>query len=66
MFEKGRFTMPSQEDIDHQLRLLEIHRRNLQHYISQQAHFGAFTPAMVINSIREVRENIHRIKRHAI
>jgi len=55
--------MPSQEDIRHQQTLLEIHRRNLAQYIKQQGLIGeAFAPPMIVNGIRESRENIQRIK----
>ena len=55
--------MPSQEDIRHQLGLLEIHRRNLAQYLKQQGLVGeAFAPPMITNGIRMERENITRIK----
>lgn len=55
--------MPSQEDIRHQLGLLEIHRRNLAQYLKQHALLGeAFAPPMITNGIRMERENITRIK----
>lgn len=55
--------MPSQEDINHQLKLLEIHRRNLKHYTDQQAIMGvAFTPPHVTHGIREAYKNIRQIK----
>jgi len=55
--------MPSQEDIAHQQNLLEIHRRNLAQYLKQQGLIGeAFVPPMIVNGIRESRENIQRIK----
>ncbi len=55
--------MHSQEDIRHQQNLLEIHRRNLAQYIKQQGLIGeAFAPPMIVNGIRESRENIQRIK----
>src|SRR3954447_17370022 len=55
--------MPSQEDIRHQLGLLEIHRRNLAQYLKQQGLIGeAFAPPMIVNGIRMERENIARIK----
>jgi hypothetical protein len=56
--------MPSQEDINHQLKLLGIHRRNLEQYLKQRAMQGgaAFALPMVTNGIREERENIRRIK----
>ncbi|HJZ48050.1 MAG TPA: hypothetical protein VKE41_12820 [Roseiflexaceae bacterium] len=56
--------MPSQEDINHQLRLLEIHRRNLAHLVKQAAHYGGEdeTPVYIANSLQENRDNIRRIK----
>jgi hypothetical protein len=54
--------MPGQEDINHQLKLLQTYRDNLRHALNQQAHFGALTPAMVINDIRDTRQNIRSIK----
>jgi nucleoside phosphorylase len=55
--------MASQQDIDHQVNLLAIHRRNLAHYIKQRGLLGeAFAPPMVINGIISERDNIRRIK----
>lgn len=55
--------MASKEDIAHQKNLLTIHRRNLAHYLGQQAAFGtAFTPPVVAHGITEARSNIQRIK----
>jgi len=55
--------MPDQADIDHQQKLLTIHRRNLAHYLSQQTALGtAYTPPGVMNGIREAHDNIRRIK----
>jgi hypothetical protein len=56
--------MPDQADIDHQQKLLTIHRRNLAHYLSQQAALGgaAYAPPGVANGILETRENIKRLK----
>ncbi len=55
--------MPSQRDIDHQQSLLKIHRRNLDHYLTQQATLGtAHTPPGVIHGIESTREQIAQIK----
>src|SRR5262245_31938092 len=55
--------MPSQDDINHQQELLAIHRRNLAHYLGQQAQLGkAVTPLGILNGILEERANIKRIK----
>lgn len=56
--------MPTQEEITHQQGLLSTHRRNLNLFLSQQALHGgaAFVPPVVVNGIREARENIRRIK----
>jgi len=55
--------MPSPDDIAHQQNLLAIHRRNLRHYLGQQAQLGpAQTPIGTLNGIEEERANIKRIK----
>jgi nucleotide-binding universal stress UspA family protein len=56
--------MPTQEEITHQQGLLTTHRRNLNHFLSQQALYGgaAFAPPVTANGIREARENIRHIK----
>jgi hypothetical protein len=55
--------MASPEDIAHQQNLLAIHRRNLQHYLGQQARLGAaLTPIGTLNGIEEERANIRRLK----
>jgi hypothetical protein len=55
--------MATQEDIAHQRNLLAIHRRNLAHYLYQQARLGpAQTPIGTLNGIGEERENIRRVK----
>jgi hypothetical protein len=55
--------MPSQEDIDHQQKLLTTYRRNLAVYINQQSMIGAaYIPPAIANGIRESRDNIARIK----
>jgi hypothetical protein len=51
------------EEVAHQQKLLETHRRNLAHYLKQQAlHGEAYVPPVVVNGIREARDNIRRIK----
>jgi hypothetical protein len=53
----------SSDDIEHQQSLLRIHRRNLGHYLRQQAQWGeALVPAAIVNSIDEERDEIRRIK----
>lgn len=55
--------MPSEEDISHQRKLLEINRRNLSLYLQQRATLGeAYTPPGTLNGILETREEIKRIK----
>jgi hypothetical protein len=55
--------MASGDDIAHQQNLLAIHRRNLQHYLAQQARLGsAQTPIGTLNGIEEERANIRRLK----
>jgi hypothetical protein len=56
--------MASQEDIAHQQKLLEIHRRNLALYLEQRSAQGgtAYVLPVVANGIRENRDQIARIK----
>lgn len=55
--------MPSQNDIEAQLKLLATNRRTLEHYIIQRDTLGsAHVPPMVSHGIREARENIQNIK----
>ena len=55
--------MPSEEDITHQRNLLEINRRNLEHYLRQRDTLGeAYAPPGTLNGILETRANIKRIK----
>lgn len=55
--------MPSDQDITHQQRLLETHRRTLAHYLQQSAMFGAaYTPPHITHGIREARDGIARAK----
>lgn len=55
--------MPSQEDIDAQLRLLAVHRRTLAHLLEQHAtHTAPYVPPAIVSSIGEARESIQQIK----
>ena len=55
--------MVSSEEITHQQTLLTTYRRNLAHYLKQQAALGeAYVPPGVVNGITEARSNIQRIK----
>lgn len=53
-----------QKDIEHQLGLLGIHRRNLAHYQQQAKRFGGvdLAPPITRSGIEEGRGNIARIK----
>ncbi len=56
-------TTASAAEIAHQQTLLTTYRRNLSHYLKQQAALGeAYTPPGVANGILEARSNIQRIK----
>ena len=56
-------TMASSEDIAHQQTLLTTYRRNLAHYLKQQATLGeAYTPPGVVHGIIDARSHIQRIK----
>src|SRR5689334_9080218 len=56
--------MFDQESVAHQHELLQLHRRTLQHYLTQRATFTmAYAPPSVSQGIFEARENIRRIKR---
>jgi sugar lactone lactonase YvrE len=55
--------MPSQEEINEQLRFLAAHRRTLAGYLHQQAALGrSYVPPGVLNGINEARTSIRRIK----
>jgi nucleoside phosphorylase len=56
--------MPEQSEIQHQLQLLEIHRRTLNYLIKQAAYHGgeSMAPPLVFHQILEARNNIQRIK----
>lgn len=53
-----------QDDINHQMTLLEIHRRNLAHYRAQAKDHGGINlaPPITRNGMNEARRNIARIK----
>ncbi len=55
--------MPTQEDIDQQKTLLNIHRRNLAHYLKQATFHGQGNiPLGTLNGIDSERSEIRRIK----
>ena len=56
--------MANAEEIAHQQTLLTTYRRNLAHYLKQQATMGgeAYTTPAVMNGIIEARSNVQRIK----
>src|SRR5947208_2755067 len=54
--------MLDQEDIDHQLKLLAIHRRTLGHSLEQYNALGVLTPPALGHNIREAWTNIAQIK----
>lgn len=54
--------MPTQEQIDGQIKLLETHRQTLSHYLQQQSILSIYAPPSVPHGIREARENIRRTK----
>ncbi len=55
--------MPSRDDSAHQRTLLDIHRRNLGHYLQQKGwHGSGYLPLAVRNGIAEEQQNIARIK----
>jgi hypothetical protein len=54
--------MPSQEEIDKQLKLLATYRRRLAHNVEQQAKLGIPVPFSLVEDIRETRAEIRRIK----
>lgn len=53
--------MASQEDIDHQVRLLRIHRANARHFQNQIRLLGVLSPQGITNGIVEERRAINRI-----
>lgn len=54
--------MPNQESIDHQTKLLAIHRRNARHYQNQIRLLGQLTPQGITGGIVEERQAIARIR----
>lgn len=60
----GQQTAARQSDIEHQMKLLAIHRRNMAHYRDQARAFGsiALAPPMTRNGMDEQRDAISRIK----
>jgi hypothetical protein len=54
--------MLNQEDIEHQLKLLEAHRRTLAHSLEQYHALGVLTPPALAHSIREAWTSIAQIK----
>jgi hypothetical protein len=51
-------------EVEHQLRLLATHRRNLEVLLQQEQHYGAHdAPLHVVNSISSTRGEIAQIKR---
>lgn len=55
--------MPSQDDIDHQQRLLHEHRATLQHSLEQRAQFSAgYVPAQLARTIAQSRAGIAACK----
>jgi hypothetical protein len=55
----------TREDIANQQELLDIYRRNLAHFLYQEAQLGgeAYAPPGVVNGILEARKNIQQIKK---
>jgi hypothetical protein len=53
----------TQEEIEFQMRLLNIHRRTLRVYVEQLAKLQLNTPPYVIHGIGEARSAIARIKK---
>ena len=56
-------TRMRQEEIAHQLSLLNIHRRNIGHLSRQMRELGAYTPPYVRSELEDARANIASIKR---
>lgn len=54
--------MPTQEDIQHQMNMLEIHRRNIRHYQGQMRMLGPHTPPGVFSGLETERRGVARIK----
>ena len=55
--------MPNQQTIDQELERLAQYRRDLAHYLKQQAALGtAYLPFEVTDGIRRTREQIRQTK----
>src|SRR4051812_44609449 len=55
--------MASLEEVEEQRKILQSHRRTLQHYLNQQALLGSgFSPPAVTHGIAESRMQIQRLK----
>ena len=54
--------MSRQDDINHQLNILNIHRRNLQHLLQQRAIQGVNTPQGTLTQIDMTRDSIVNTK----
>jgi hypothetical protein len=51
-----------QADIEHQMGLLKIYRRNLAHYRGQMRELGAYAPPYVRNGMQDQVDHIARVK----
>lgn len=60
----SQHTRQRQDDIEHQINLLGIHRRTLAHFRAQAKAYGGvdFAPPMTRNGMNEARVEISRIK----
>lgn len=58
--------MPTEQDIRHQHELLDIYRRNVQHYLRQAAAHGGelLAPPIVRHGLHEARQQIAQIKQN--
>lgn len=54
----GKQMSARQADIEHQMNLLNIHRRNLGHLRAQMKELGAFAPPYVRNGVQEAMKEI--------
>jgi hypothetical protein len=59
----GEQVRQRQADIEHQVKLLGIHRRNLGHLRAQLKELGAYAPPYVRNSLGDAMQSIAGIKR---
>lgn len=55
--------MPSREDISHQLRLLDINRRNARLHQAQLRTLGVHAPPWITSGLEESRSSVKRIRR---